>query len=267
MVVELNAGFSWKIIILGRLLPWNHWCGFWTDGIIGLVFFEYSNERAVSIIGKSYISIIEEFLCPYLEEISPNEWYFQHNEVSSQITRQNDKLLRCQLFTYKEPYFYENKHPHKSKDLHVLLNKKTYMCDPIYEIRQQSNAKVFLGKMWSICTNILTFYLNLHAIFSLQQCDLSILRSGLIRNVFLSRKWNLELMWNCLRFFVRMRRQFTVKLGRLMEMIIHFVKAELIDEEQKTYEGHFTYRGSRARESVIIPNCHLSLIFFMPKNR
>ena len=55
----------------------NIWCGFWYGGIIGLFFFKNEQVAAVTVKGERYRAILNEFLCPKIEEHDMDIWFQQ----------------------------------------------------------------------------------------------------------------------------------------------------------------------------------------------
>ena len=67
-----------KIIIEKPLYPQRvtFWCGFCAGGIIGPYFFENEAGAAVSVNILRYRTMINEFLCPELEDMDVDDAYF-----------------------------------------------------------------------------------------------------------------------------------------------------------------------------------------------
>ena len=54
------------------------WCGFWSSGIIGPVFFENAQKEAVTVNGDRYWAMLNEFLFTKIEEKDiGNIWFKQ----------------------------------------------------------------------------------------------------------------------------------------------------------------------------------------------
>ena len=53
------------------------WCGFWTRGIIGTLFFENEQGEAVTVNGDRYRGFLNEFLFTKIEEEDIGNIWFQ----------------------------------------------------------------------------------------------------------------------------------------------------------------------------------------------
>ena len=55
------------------------WCGFWSNGIIGPFFFENEQEEPVTVNGKHYRVMLNEFLFTKIEEEDIGNIWFQQD--------------------------------------------------------------------------------------------------------------------------------------------------------------------------------------------
>jgi len=69
------------------------WCAISRIGIIGPWFFE-ENERAVTVNCERYVSMIEVFFLPKLEEMNAGEVWFQQDGTTAHTARRSINLLR-----------------------------------------------------------------------------------------------------------------------------------------------------------------------------
>ena len=53
------------------------WCGFWAGGVIGPYFVLNEVGAAVSVNGLRYRTMINEFLCPELEDMDVDDVYLE----------------------------------------------------------------------------------------------------------------------------------------------------------------------------------------------
>ena len=53
------------------------WCGFWSRGIIGAVFFETEQGEAIAVNGDCYRAMLNEFLSTKIEEEDIGNIWFQ----------------------------------------------------------------------------------------------------------------------------------------------------------------------------------------------
>ena len=53
------------------------WCGFHAGGVIGPYFFVDENDRHVTVNGKRYRAMLEDYLSPELDELDINDIWFQ----------------------------------------------------------------------------------------------------------------------------------------------------------------------------------------------
>ena len=84
MIIEMHL-YPQRVIV---------WCGFWAGGIIGNYFFENEAGAAVSVNGLRYRTMINEFLCPELEDIDVDNVYFQQDGATWHTSSETIGLLR-----------------------------------------------------------------------------------------------------------------------------------------------------------------------------
>ena len=85
-----------KMIIEKPLYPQRVtvWYGFWTGGIIGPSFYENEAGAAVSVNGLRYRTMINEFLCPELEDMIVDDVYFQQEGATCHTSGETIGHLR-----------------------------------------------------------------------------------------------------------------------------------------------------------------------------
>jgi len=66
------------------------WCGLWTGGIVEPFFFEYSEEKAITVNGERYRGMTTDFL---LDRIDAEELWFQQDGAKAHTSRQTVALL------------------------------------------------------------------------------------------------------------------------------------------------------------------------------
>ena len=57
------------------------WCGFWSGGIIGSIFFENEQGESVTVNGDRYLVMLNEFLLTKIEEDNIGNIWFQQDDV------------------------------------------------------------------------------------------------------------------------------------------------------------------------------------------
>ena len=73
------------------------WCGFWYGGIIGPFFFENDQEAAVTVNGKRYRAMLNEFMFPKIEEDDMDDIWFQQDVATCQKANVTIDLF-CTVF-------------------------------------------------------------------------------------------------------------------------------------------------------------------------
>ena len=61
------------------------WCGLWSRGIIGLVFFENQQGAAVTVNGDRYWAMLNEFLFTKIEEEDIGNIWFQQDGAEATL--------------------------------------------------------------------------------------------------------------------------------------------------------------------------------------
>ena len=81
------------------------WCGFWYGGVIGPLFFENEQGAAVTINGKRYRAILNEFLFLKIKEDDMDDISFQKDEATCHTANVTIDLLRT---IYENPIISRN---------------------------------------------------------------------------------------------------------------------------------------------------------------
>ena len=70
------------------------WCGFWFRGIIGPVFFENEQVKAVTVNGDRYRAMLNEYLFTKIEEEDIGNIRFQQNGTTCHTAEDKLDVLR-----------------------------------------------------------------------------------------------------------------------------------------------------------------------------
>ena len=70
------------------------WCGLWSRGIIGPIFFENEQGKAVTVNGDRYRAMLMEFLFTKIEEEDIGNIWFQQDGVTCHTAESTLNVLR-----------------------------------------------------------------------------------------------------------------------------------------------------------------------------